>query len=142
MSSKYFGSGGKCPGCLRQDLEDIGVNISFVLPLVVKIYNFHPKISNFHPTSNIKSISIKLWKMYIFYAKIYFWSLITTSTAKNLKWFLYLDPTTLEKNGYFAQQMAFLTNSDASLTERLKFPRSWKKIVKLSKRKHLSLNNM
>ena len=37
---------------------------------------------------------------------------------------LYLDPTTLEKNGYFAQQMAFLTNSDASLTERLKFPRS------------------
>ena len=54
----------------------------------------------------------------------------------------YLDPTNLEKNGYFVQQMAFLTNSDASLTERLKFPRSRKKIVKLSKRKHLSLNNM
>ena len=36
----------------------------------------------------------------------------------------YLDPTTSEKNGYFAQQMAFLTNPDASLTERLKFPRS------------------
>ena len=28
---------------------------------------------------------------------------------------LYLDQTTLEKNGYFAQQMAFLTNSEAFL---------------------------
>ena len=55
---------------------------------------------------------------------------------------LYLDQTSLENNGYFAQQMAFLTNSDASFAERLKFPRSRKKIVKLSKRKHLSLNNM
>ena len=41
---------------------------------------------------------------------------------------IYLDPTTLEKNGYFAQQMAFLTNSDASLTERLKLPRLSKKL--------------
>ena len=50
-------------------------------------------------------------------------------TAETMLVCVYLDPTTLKKNGYFAQQMAFLTNSDASLTEKLKFPRLSKKIV-------------